>query len=144
MKHLFPVVALVSLLGETAGFLAAGGACPTLFRQKTLFSSDGVELDVDIGEKSQLRSAAAEKFKMLTCTSTACAKKRKTLMMDEYATFGAFYSRVQASTYPEVSVEESPCLGSCQKSPCVAIEHDDFVGTVALEGMAGNELSSSW
>jgi len=88
----------------------------------------------------QRQAAVASKFKIVTCTSTSCAKKRANLNLDEYATFGAFYERTSDSP---VSVEESPCLGSCQKAPCVGIEHEDYEGTVALEGMTADEFSAS-
>jgi (2Fe-2S) ferredoxin len=86
------------------------------------------------------QSNAAEMFKILTCCSTSCASKRKALNMDPYATFAAFYSRIQ-DRYPAVRIEESSCLGACQQAPCVGIEHDDFVGPVSLEGMNPSEFS---
>jgi hypothetical protein len=39
-------------------------------------------------------------------------------------------------------VEESPCLGGCQRAPCVAIAHEDYEGTVALQGMTTAEFAS--
>jgi len=80
-----------------------------------------------------------KKFKIVTCMSTSCSKKRESLGMDSLSTFGALYSRAADSC---VAVEEGPCVGSCRKGPCVAIEHDDFLGTVALEGMTPEEFSS--
>ena len=138
--------AFAALLGETAGFLVVGRPTTTTPRPLSMSTSDSVDVDVDveINEKGQLRSAAAAKFKILTCTSTACAKKRSALMMDEYATFGAFYGPIKESSNCEVALEESPCLGSCKRAPCVAIEHEDYEGTVALEGMTGDEFSASW
>jgi NADH:ubiquinone oxidoreductase subunit E len=85
-------------------------------------------------------SEISSKFKILTCSSTSCAKKREMCGLDSFATYGAFYNRIKEA-FPDVQLEESPCLGSCKQAPCVAIEHDDFVGTVALEGMSGNEFS---
>jgi hypothetical protein len=90
-------------------------------------------LDVD--------TAVSEKFKVLTCTSTACSQKRGALGMDEYSTFSAFWGRSQDRA-PSVQVEESPCLGSCKKAPCVGIVHEDFDGSVALEGMSETEFDS--
>jgi hypothetical protein len=88
-----------------------------------------------------IEPAVAEKFKILTCSSTSCARKREACGLDEFATFGAFYSRIQNGKVPDVQLEESPCLGSCKMSPCVAIQHEDFEGNVALEGMTGNEFT---
>mmetsp|Transcript_29975 Transcript_29975/g.64196 ORF Transcript_29975/g.64196 Transcript_29975/m.64196 type:complete len:195 (-) Transcript_29975:377-961(-) len=80
-----------------------------------------------------------EKFKISTCMSTACSKKRKSLGMDSLSTFGAMYSRASSS---RVQVQEGPCVGSCNKAPCVSIEHEDFFGNVALEGMTADEFSA--
>lgn len=88
--------------------------------------------DIDIAEHEK-------QFKIVTCMSTACCKKRQALGLDSLSTFGAMYARAKVS---EVRVEEGPCLGSCKKGPCVAVEHDDYFGSVALEGMTADEFSS--
>jgi hypothetical protein len=80
-----------------------------------------------------------EKFKILTCMSTSCCQKRKALGMESLATFGAMYSR---ATSTRVQVEEAPCLGSCKNAPCIGVEHDDYVGCVALEGMTADEFGA--
>jgi len=80
-----------------------------------------------------------KQFKIVTCMSTACCQKRQSLGMDSLSTFGSMYSRASAS---QVQVEEGPCMGSCKKAPCVSIEHEDFFGSVALEGMTADEFSS--
>jgi (2Fe-2S) ferredoxin len=82
----------------------------------------------------------AIRFKILTCSATSCAQKRKILGLDEFATFSAFFARVE-ERIPEMQVEETSCLGSCKKAPCVAIEHEEYEGTVALEGMDAFEFS---
>ena len=92
-------------------------------------SPDGINPDV------------AEKFKIVTCMSTSCSQKRKNLGLDDLATFGAMYSRAKNGCAPSVQVEEGPCQGACKMAPCIAIEHDDFVGSVALEGMTDREFS---
>mmetsp|Transcript_15996 Transcript_15996/g.40124 ORF Transcript_15996/g.40124 Transcript_15996/m.40124 type:complete len:181 (-) Transcript_15996:327-869(-) len=84
-------------------------------------------------------SEQEEKFKIVTCMSTACSQRRKSLGMDSLSTFGAMFSRASASG---VKVEEGPCIGFCKKGPCVAIEHEDFFGSVALEGMTADEFAS--
>ena len=78
-----------------------------------------------------------EKFKIVTCMSTACSRKRAALGLDNLSTFGAMYSRASDS---RVEVEEGPCIGSCKEAPCVTIQHEDFFGSVALEGMTANEF----
>jgi NADH:ubiquinone oxidoreductase subunit E len=71
--------------------------------------------------------------------STACCQRRKALGMDSLATFGAMYERAMSTN---VHVEESPCLGSCKLAPCIGIEHEDYVGCVALEGMNNQEFDA--
>jgi len=96
---------------------------------------------VAVDRLGHVDSVVASKFKVLTCCSTACSAKRKAHSMDEYATFGAFYGRIHNSA-PSVGVEEAPCLGACEHAPCVAIEHDDYDGPVALlDGMTTSEFS---
>jgi (2Fe-2S) ferredoxin len=85
--------------------------------------------------------AAARSFKIVTCSATSCAAKRKALSLDPYATFSAFWERLEvAGLLNTVSIEETSCLGACQRSPCVAVEHQDFEGTVALAGMEPSEF----
>ena len=81
-----------------------------------------------------------EQMTIKVCSSTSCAKKRKILGMDEFATFGGMYERAGSTG---VSVEESTCLGKCKMAPCVAVEHEDYIGNIGLEGMTDSELSSS-
>lgn len=95
----------------------------------------------NVVERTMLDPAVAEKFKVVTCMSTSCSEKRKNLRLDDLATFGAFFSRAKQSNAPSVRVEEGPCLGACSKSPCVAIGHDDYIGSVSLEGMTEAEFS---
>jgi NADH:ubiquinone oxidoreductase subunit E len=100
-----------------------------------LFQSNEVDQ-----EALAITSQVAEKFKIITCMSTSCNKKRKDLNMDKLTTYAAFYQRIQDSSTPMVQLDEGPCLGFCKSAPCVAIEHEDFVGTVALEGMTDSEF----
>jgi hypothetical protein len=104
-----------------------------------------VRLADDEGEEAAMSTTTdefivfeEEKFKIITCMSTSCSQKRKALGMDPLSTFGAMFARAQSS---RVQVEEGPCLGSCKKAPCIAIEHDDFIGSVALEGMTDDEFA---
>mmetsp|Transcript_59177 Transcript_59177/g.144657 ORF Transcript_59177/g.144657 Transcript_59177/m.144657 type:complete len:786 (+) Transcript_59177:280-2637(+) len=80
-----------------------------------------------------------KKFKIVTCMSDSCCKKRNGLGMDPLSTFAAFYERSGGTA---VQVEEGPCLGSCALGPCVGIEHEDFYGFVSLEGMTDDEFGS--
>ena len=92
----------------------------------------------ETAETAELRVAG--QLKVLTCSSTSCAKKRKDLGQDEYATFSEFYMRAK-DTFATMTVEESTCLGCCKAAPCVGIEHEEYEGTVALEGMTDTEFS---
>mmetsp|Transcript_22642 Transcript_22642/g.27774 ORF Transcript_22642/g.27774 Transcript_22642/m.27774 type:complete len:184 (+) Transcript_22642:85-636(+) len=82
----------------------------------------------------------SSQFKILTCSATSCSKRSEALGLDEYALFSGLYVRKENANAPEIEVEESSCLGSCKAGPCVGIEHSDYVGTVALEGMKPNEF----
>lgn len=102
--------------------------------------SDTPSLTEELACSSEL-VAAASKFKIVTCMSTSCSKRRKNLGMDSLSTFSAFYTRSRGDgDDPLIIVEEGPCLGACKMAPCVAVEHDDFVGNVALEGMTDREF----
>lgn len=124
------------------------GSCPkvlviadsklTLFSQKT--ADESHSSTHCHGESIGLNPAVASQFKLLTCCSTACTKSRRSLQQDDIATFASFYSRIQEYA-PTMKIEECPCLGSCKNAPCVAIEHDDFEGPVAVEGMDRSEFS---
>jgi len=96
--------------------------------EKTITTSTAAALDPEI----------ASKFKVMVCGSTSCAKQRRIMRVDEYATYGGILSRKGDS---EVQVEDAGCLGSCKKAPCVAIMHEDFSGYVSLEGMTDAEFS---
>lgn len=83
----------------------------------------------------------AMQFKIVTCTSPACCKKREVLGLSEYDTYSAFYSRIKEGDAPNVQIEEVPCLGNCKMAPVVAVQHEDFEGTVGLIGMTDNEMN---
>lgn len=83
----------------------------------------------------------ARQFKIVTCSASSCTAMRKKLSLDEYATFSLLYERlVQNELLPIIPIEETSCLGSCAMAPCVAIEHEDYDGTVALYGMSPSEF----
>jgi hypothetical protein len=117
-------------------FLAGCGSA--LVNQRLLnptllsMASDAAEIDLNV----------AGKFKIVTCSAVSCAKKRSALRMDPYSTFSAFYMRIKDSDFPNVQIEETSCLGRCRFAPCVAVEHADFDGSVALEGMTSSEFNA--
>ncbi len=40
-----------------------------------------------------------------------------------------------------VEFDEASCLGWCKRAPCVAVEHEDYVGRIGLEGMDDSEIA---
>jgi hypothetical protein len=80
-------------------------------------------------------------FTILVCRSTSCTKKRRMLGLDEFHTLGALYSQ-QLPELVKVEIEESSCLGQCSFGPCVAVQHADYEGPVALEGMNAREFNA--
>lgn len=100
----------------------------------------GLYGSVEEEEKEILDPEVAAKFKVVTCFSKSCNERRKRFGLDPLATFVEMYSRAQESA-PCVVVEEGPCLGSCRNGPVVAIQHDDFIGHVSIEGMTESEFS---
>lgn len=84
---------------------------------------------------------AARQFKIVTCSASSCTAQRKKLSLDDYATFTLFYERLyQNQLINIIRIEETSCLGSCSMAPCVGIEHEDYDGTVALDGMNPSEF----
>jgi NADH:ubiquinone oxidoreductase subunit E len=85
--------------------------------------------------------AVASQYKIITCSATSCAKQRQKQSLNEYATFSAFWQRLDmVGLLHIVDMEETSCLGSCTKSPCIAVEHEEYEGTVALLGMTPCEF----
>jgi len=136
-------VMFVILAGSGRSFLQNSPCKATTSTTKTptriLLSEDRTSSS-DIATAETAESRIAGQFKVLTCASTSCAKKRKELGQDEYATFSELYVRAK-NTLPTMTVEESTCLGCCKAAPCVGIEHEDYDGTVALDGMTDSEFS---
>ena len=131
----------------TSGFVRPDGTrpaprrirvAPTMKAEQTESSSSSSSEECNLNN-----SGICSQFKILTCTSKACSQKRQVLQIDQYATFAALYQRKEEAgdPYSLVDVEESPCLGRCKLAPCVAVEHEDFVGTVGLIGMTDSELN---
>ena len=133
--------------------LSCGGALPFTSKHKSYAERVQIPSSADVVfdrkghqdvakqcKRKEYTPACAVKFKVLACCATSCAQKRKFLGLDEIATFSALFERVE-ERIPEIQVEETSCLGSCKQAPCVAIEHTEYDGTVALEGMDAFEFS---
>jgi (2Fe-2S) ferredoxin len=117
-------------------FNAADADASAALADEEFARANAIPMDIDVDPD------VARKFKILTCSSTACSKKRQVLGLDEFSTFAAFWSRSQERTSLTVEVEESSCLGSCKQAPCVGIVHEDFEGAVGLEGMDQAEFNA--
>lgn len=92
-------------------------------------------------EGTSLSTEVASKFTVLVCSSTTCSKQSSTYGLEEYEVLAGLYERKEGAGASSVTIKESSCLGCCKQSPCVGIEHDDFFGHVALEGMTANEFN---
>ncbi|VEU43176.1 unnamed protein product [Pseudo-nitzschia multistriata] len=114
---------------------ASGPPRPLLALETAPSSHHGQASDnADADSKPDAIAEQEKKFKIV-----ACSKKRQSLGLDPLSTFGALYSRAAATG---VRVEEGPCIGSCKRAPCAAVEHDEYFGSVALEGMTSEEFES--
>jgi (2Fe-2S) ferredoxin len=87
-----------------------------------------------------LDESVAGKFTVLTCASTSCSARRRELWVDDLATYSALHA-LSLERAPSVLVTESSCLGGCRHAPCVAVEHEDYEGTVSLAGMEPGEFA---
>mmetsp|Transcript_20152 Transcript_20152/g.28689 ORF Transcript_20152/g.28689 Transcript_20152/m.28689 type:complete len:201 (+) Transcript_20152:138-740(+) len=90
---------------------------------------------------SNTKEDVCKDFTILVCRSTSCTKKRRMLGLDEFHTLSTLYSQQPPCLTP-IEIEESPCLGMCDFAPCVAVEHADYTGPVALEGMDSAEFDA--
>jgi len=84
------------------------------------------------------------KFTVNVCTSTTCSNRRRTFGFDDSFLLTKLYERMEAAGAEGLRIEESQCLGHCKKAPCVSVEHDDYEGPVALEGMNPMEFNRKW
>ena len=83
----------------------------------------------------------ARQFKIVTCSASSCAAMRKKLSLEEYATYTLLYERLlEHQLLNVIPIAETSCLGSCAMAPCVAMEHEEYDGTVALIGMNPSEF----
>lgn len=80
-------------------------------------------------------------FTLLVCRSTSCAKQRQVLGLDEFHTLVALDSQ-RPPELANVEIEETSCLGQCNFGPCVSVQHIDYDGPVALEGMNDREFNA--
>ena len=117
----------------------------TGYNQKMrLASAAAGDHDIALSDKDQLDKSTAQQFSIQVCTSTSCSKKLKRLGLDQYHILGELYEKARiANIEKDIIVEDGGCRGglNCKMGPCVAVFHEDFVGSVALEGMAQSEFN---
>ena len=111
---------------------------PTATKASRLQATDDTTI-----QQEELDREIAQQFTIQVCTSTSCTKKLKQLGLDQYHVLGEIYAYAQSANLETCMViEDGGCNGgkNCQMGPCVSIQHEDFVGNVALEGMNSNEF----
>uniref|UniRef100_A0A7S2A844 Uncharacterized protein n=1 Tax=Trieres chinensis TaxID=1514140 RepID=A0A7S2A844_TRICV len=142
---------IMAAFAAQASFIAAGTSAflnersmtgPTPVRTRNVLTRHAMTRLEELTSSIELDPNQCEKFKVLTCMATSCSRKLKSLGVDEFATFGALWQRKEDANANGLQVEESSCLGSCKFGPCVAVEHEDYVGAVSLEGMTQDEFNA--
>ena len=66
--------------------------------------------------------------------------------MDQYHSLGEIYAQAQAAGLErDMIIEDGGCQGgkNCKLGPCVSVQHEEFMGNVALEGMQASEFRES-
>jgi hypothetical protein len=89
-------------------------------------------------------SDISSKFTVKVCTSSTCSNRRRSLGQEDSFFITNLCERREYSGLKGLNIEETNCLGQCKKGPCVAVEHDDYEGSVALEGMLPMEFNRRW
>lgn len=94
---------------------------------------------------STMDPGVASQFTVRVCTSSNCSRRLAQAGLDQYQILGEMYGRAaDAGVHESMVVEEGTCQGgrNCKRGPCVAVQHRDFDGNVALEGMTGPEFDA--
>jgi len=93
-------------------------------------------------DDTPLDPSVAKQFKVVTCMGSACAERSAFFGIEQYALYSGMYVRKEDNGAPLVQVEEGPCMGRCRLGPCITVEHEDYEGRVALEGMEDDEFAA--
>ena len=113
-------------------------------KQVPLSASTGGDHEVTLSSNKQSDKRTAQQFTIKVCTSTSCSKKLQQLGLDRYQVLGDLYEKARIDNVEEdLIIEDGGCRGgkNCKLGPCVAIFHEDFDGSVALEGMGQAEFN---
>ena len=108
------------------------------YYHKALYAAAGGDQEVKLDKRT------AQQFTIKVCTSTSCSKKLQQLGLDQYQILGDLYEKARIDNVEEdLIIEDGGCRGgkNCKLGPCVAIFHEDFDGSVALEGMGQTEFN---
>eukprot|EP00587_Corethron_hystrix_P012244 CAMPEP_0113327772 /NCGR_PEP_ID=MMETSP0010_2-20120614/19537_1 /TAXON_ID=216773 ORGANISM="Corethron hystrix, Strain 308" /NCGR_SAMPLE_ID=MMETSP0010_2 /ASSEMBLY_ACC=CAM_ASM_000155 /LENGTH=174 /DNA_ID=CAMNT_0000188801 /DNA_START=6 /DNA_END=530 /DNA_ORIENTATION=- /assembly_acc=CAM_ASM_000155 len=98
---------------------------------------DIVGTAINLSKNSSLDPDICSAFTLRVCS----AKARRKFQLDEYYTLGTLDTLATNAGAQFMNVEESTCLGHCKQAPCVAVEHEDYYGHIALEGMTEMEFA---
>ena len=124
------------------GFIEKSSTIPFPFHMAASSDNQLETTIVDV-ENPPLDPTVAQQFTIQVCTSTSCTKKLNALGLDQYHVLGELYAKAQEANIEScVIIEDGGCRGgkNCKFGPCVAILHEDFDGSVALEGMGSAEF----
>ena len=109
-----------------------------------LASASNSKQDAALSSDKVLDKITARQFTIQVCTSSNCCKKMNELGLDKYHNLAELYEMARIeSIETDLIVEDGGCRGgvNCKLGPCVAVLHEDFVGSVALDGMDQKEFN---
>ncbi len=136
VSNIVPVLAIAT---QSHAFQTAPSPCHRHSRLESAAHTG----DQDTSNK-QLDKSTAQQFTIQVCTSTSCCKKLNNLGLDKYQVLGDLYEKARIENVEaDLIIEDGGCRGgkNCGLGPCVAVLHEDFDGSVALEGMSHNEFN---
>jgi hypothetical protein len=153
MKDMHHGLAFIPSISTTAAYFhrrVSVGSVPTRCPIKIYTAASVGNQDDTSSEKAWSLSEIANlgdvcsQFTIQVCTSSTCSNRRRTMGQDDGFLVKALYERMESAGAQGLQIEESNCLGQCKKGPCVSVEHDEFEGPVALEGMNPMEFNRKW
>ena len=138
---MFPIWCILSTAATTRAFSISRIHARSFYSVCAAFQSSSNEKSRTESSVDLLDPEVAGQFKIIACSSTACAKRCRDFGLDDYALFSGIYQRKEGSkTTHNVEVSEGSCMGRCKFGPCVGVEHEEYDGRVGLEGMTDQEF----
>ena len=142
-NNFIPFIRVVFPILMCTSMAHAFSICPRSRHQSFSILNASSEEDLQSKLTLELDPTIAEQFKIITCSSTACSKRSIAFGLDEYALFSGIYERKEENQETKtIEVEEGSCMGRCKFGPCIGVEHEDYQGKVALEGMTSEEFQN--